>query len=86
MSLFFYVAGHLTSVMMFFDEVVLGATRMLKSKVKKVSDMKTDYINFTTSSHTEVVKCFLKFYGLMEKYEASPVHGPEFKLWYLQSP
>jgi hypothetical protein len=71
---------------MFFDEIVPGATRMSKSKVKKVSDTKTDYIDFTKLSRVEVVQRFLDFHGLKDKYEASLVRGPEFKLWYSQSP
>lgn len=72
--------------MMFFDEVVPGATRMSKSKVKKVSDTKTDYIDFTKLSRVKVVHRFLDFHGMKDKYEASPTRGPEFKLWYSQSP
>jgi hypothetical protein len=71
---------------MFFDEVVPGATRISKSKVKKVSDTKTDYIDFTRLSRVEVVQRFLDFHGLKGKYEANPVRGPKFKLWYSQSP
>jgi len=71
---------------MHFDEIVPGATRMSKAKVKKIAEMKTDCIDFDNMSRIQAVQRILEFHGLKDKYEASPVRGPEFKLWYSQSP
>jgi hypothetical protein len=80
------VQGRLTSVTMYFDEIVPGATRMSKAKVKKISETKTDCIDFDNLSRVGVVQRIFEFHSLQGKYEASPVRGPEFKLWYAQSP
>ena len=71
---------------MFYDEVVPGATRNSKAKVKKSCDVKSDLVDFTKSSRVDVIQRVFDIHGLKDKYEAGAHRGPEFKLWYSQSP
>jgi len=67
---------------MTFDEIVPGATHHSKSKLKKVSEVKSNLIDFDNFSRTEVVKRIFTIHGISDKYDISPIRGPDFKLWY----
>jgi hypothetical protein len=75
-------SGRLTSVTMTFDEIVPGATHHSKSKLKKVSEVKSNLIDFDNLSRVDVIKRIFEIHGISEKYDVSPVRGPDFKLWY----
>ena len=65
-----------------YDMIVPGATRNAKEKLKKTSETKTNLIDFDNFSHTQVIKHIFEIHGIGDKYKISPVHGPDFKLWY----
>ena len=67
---------------MTFDEIVPGATHHSKSKLKKVSEVKSNLIDFDNFSRAEVVKRIFAIHGISDKYDISPIRGPNFKLWY----
>ena len=67
---------------MTYDEIVPGATHNSKSKLKKVSEVKSNLIDFDNFSRTEVVKRIFVIHGISDKYDISPIRGPDFKLWY----
>ena len=75
-------SGRLISVTMMFDEIVPGATHHSKSKLKKVSEVKSNLIDFDNLSRVDVIKRIFEIHGISEKYDVSPVRGPDFKLWY----
>jgi hypothetical protein len=68
---------------MTYDEIVPGVTHHAKSKLKKVSKVKSNFIDFDKFSHTKVIKRILTIPGISDKYDISPVCGPDFKLWYM---
>ncbi|KIM71956.1 hypothetical protein PILCRDRAFT_93651 [Piloderma croceum F 1598] len=76
------IQGRLTSVTMMFDEIVPGATHNSKLKLKKVSEVKSNLIDFDNLSHVEVIKRIFSIHGIGEKYDVSAVRSPDFKLWY----
>jgi hypothetical protein len=67
---------------MTYEEIVPGATHHSKSKSKKVSETKFNFIDFDNLSRAEVIKHIFMIHGISDKYDISPVHGPDFKLWY----
>jgi len=68
--------------MMTYKEIIPGATHHLKLKSKKVSKTKSNFIDFDNLSWAEVIKHIFMIHGISDKYDISPVHGPDFKLWY----
>ena len=52
---------------MTFDQIVPGATHNSKSNLKKVSEVKSNLIDFDN-------------FHISHKYDISPIHGPDFKL------
>jgi len=67
---------------MIYEEIVPGATHNSKSKSKKVSETKSNLIDFDMLSRAAVIKCIFAIHGISDKYEISPICGPDFKLWY----
>ena len=67
---------------MTFEEIVPGATLHAKSKLKKTSETKTNIIDFDNLSQIDVIRCIFVIHGVVDKYDVSPICGPDFKLWY----
>jgi hypothetical protein len=67
---------------MTYDEIVPGATHHSKSKLKKNSETKTNLIDLDNLSRIEVIKRVFEIHSIADKYEVSPIRGPDFKLWY----
>ena len=65
---------------MVYDMIVPGATCNAKEKMKKTSETKTNLIDFDNFSRTQVLKCVFEIYDIADKYDISPVRGPDFKL------
>ena len=67
---------------MMYDEIIPGATQNSKSKIKKVTDIKSNFIDFDNYTCMDVITRIFLIHGISDKYEVSPVRGPDFKLWY----
>ena len=67
---------------MTFEEIVPGATLHAKSKLKKTSKTKTNIIDFDNLSRVDVIRRIFVIHGVADKYDVSPIRGPDFKLWY----
>ena len=67
---------------MTFEEIVPGATLHAKSKLEKTSETKTNIIDFDNLSRVDVIRHIFVIHGVADKYDVSPIHGPDFKLWY----
>ena len=65
---------------MTYDEIVSSVTYHSKSKLKKVSEIKSNLIDLDNLSHVEVIKHIFAIHGIHDKYDISPVCGPDFKL------
>jgi hypothetical protein len=77
--------GHLVSVTLYFEEVLDGSSRSGKARVKKGHESKSDYVNFDNISRCDAIHKFLSFHEIQDKYEPSPIQGPQFKMWYTGS-
>ena len=65
---------------MTYDEIVPGTMHHSKSNLKKVSEIRSNLIDFDNFLCTEVIKCIVAIQGISDKYDISPVHSPDFKL------
>jgi hypothetical protein len=60
----------------------LYLVQLIIRKLKKVSEVKSNLIDFDNLSRVEVIKRIFSIHGIGEKYDVSAVRGPDFKLWY----
>ena len=70
---------------MTYDEIMPGSTIHAKSKLKKATETKSNKIDFDTFSQVDIIRCVFAIHGIADKYEVSPMRGPNFKLWFTGS-
>lgn len=76
------ILGRLIAVTMTYDEIIPGATHHAKSKLKKNSETKTNVIDIDNLNRVQVLQRAFEIHGIAEKYNISPMRGPDFKLWF----